>query len=86
MFHLAIFELEKIESGKCVRSVVRLIKFSGYKKKALAAFSSRIRAYCSVHFGRGKLVQLSQLCGGDFFDEASRSRHSRGKLTVDWLE
>ena len=34
MFHSAIFELEMIESGKCVRSVVRLIKFGGYKKKA----------------------------------------------------
>jgi hypothetical protein len=41
MFHLVTFELEMIESGKCVRSVVRLIKFDGYKKKALTASASR---------------------------------------------
>jgi hypothetical protein len=41
MFHSAIFELETIESGKCVRSVVRLIKFGGYKKKALTASATR---------------------------------------------
>jgi hypothetical protein len=34
MFHSAIFELETIESGKCVRSVVDLIKFSSYGKRA----------------------------------------------------
>jgi hypothetical protein len=85
MFHSAIFELEIIKSGVCAQrrphdQVRRL------KKKALAAFSTYIRVYFSVHFGRGKLVQLSQLCAGNFFDEASRSRHSRGKLTFDWLQ
>jgi hypothetical protein len=78
--------MDTVTSSKCARSVVRLIKFGSYRKKALAGFSMHIQAYCSVHFGRGKLVQLSQLCAGDFFDKASRSRHSHSKLTVDWLK